>query len=318
MLYEKNLNKGQNYERKIQGIVSQNLIPEGVITSEQDKQLIINTCKEERWEVRGDGESATVPTEFLEIDVTTTAKSQKKIDKLTGLLSSHLDFECGWSSLVTYIDLVKQVGGGKEVRLRYEIANRKMTVKWFVVEKGVGPEEIVYVIIAEDDDIDMWEDAFMNIESTNRQVFIRHQKYFLLDEDGEQMVDYRVNDTDDDRIEVSIEDSDGNINVRRPESFIGLFVQDRYRLPLRNFDVDGLLGLREVIRIVHDELIHADDVIKVLKKYSLVGEGLRLELESYDSNTSERAKDAMRLTNKKKQILHVIENNGLSAILSKK
>jgi hypothetical protein len=293
---------------RIAELHNQGLFPENIVN--QNNRLIVNLCVEERWAVDGNDQDTN---QF----VTNSGNSLLKIEKVMNLLDHSLHFNHRWSANVTYIDLIKVVSKGVVLRLRYEIDGRVLTVKWLIVDTQDG-EDKVYVSIAKNSiQILHWEEHFLNTKALSGGALFRHQKYFLLDSEGSPLDDYIINDLDGDRVEVTIEDNQEEIGIYLPNDFLGVFVQDRYKLPVEGDDKQGLIGFKEIMELIKNELLTVQDHIEVLKKYGLISEGLRLELESCQDENTDNEETIEKLEELKSQVQLAISTNGLGNIANK-
>ena len=308
----KEVTKKQLAQERITKLNEMHMFPEGFI--DQNNGIIANLCDENRWFIRDENEN--LPTELSTAEINSTDLSSKRIDNMIALMDESLDFQHAWTVLVTYVDLIKKINSNTEVRIRYEIVENTLNVKWFVIDKTNG-SEFVYVLIAENDDqIMFWEDYFIDIPAENSKVVVKHQKYFLLDSDGNGISDYEINELDGKRLEINLLEGPRDLAIYHPNDFLGVFVQDRFKLPLSEHNQDGVLGFEEIIDLVHNELLSQDDKISVFSKFGLVNEGIRLELETYTDEDQEDA-DENKLNILKSRIEHAIESNGLSELVTR-
>jgi len=163
--------------------------------------------------------------------------------------------------------------------LRYELLENNVVVKWIVVDSS-NPEESVYILIAHSEEIsNSWEQSFLQIDSTNNSVSIKVFKYFMFDGDGMMLEDYLYTELDNDRLEADLNSK--KLNLKITDNFAGVFVQDRFTLPLEGDDTMGVIHFEEVIDLIKNELKNVPDKLAVLKRFNLKNHEIRVELESH-------------------------------------
>lgn len=239
--------------------------------------MIINLCKEQRWVVNRYSED--IPDAFFDRDIVSTTQSLGRIDTITNILDQKLKLDHNWSRLVTYIDLVKSLSETLQVRLRYELFDSSVVVKWIVVDTS-NPEESVYILIAKSEEVsDIWEQNFLGMDSIKNSVSIKVFKYFMFDGDGMMLEDYLYTELDNDRLEADLNSK--KLNLKITDNFAGVFVQDRFTLPLEGDDTMGVIHFEEVIDLIKNELKNVPDKLAVLKRFNLKNHEIRVELESH-------------------------------------
>lgn len=241
------------------------------------EDLIINYCKEQRWLINFSSEA--IHDGLRRTEISSSTQSLARIDEVTKLLDQILAFEHTWSRMVTYLDLVKIFENSVQIRLRYEFTGNELTVKWIVVDNSRG-EDKVFVLIAENEQtVREWEGKFLMLNASHKKVSIKVFKYFLINPDGLMMPDYSYNEIDNDRVEIDIDST--RIGFKTTENFAGVFVQDRFSLPLAGVDREGLLDFPQIIDLIKNELHTSLNRLLILNNYNLKHEEIRIELETH-------------------------------------
>jgi len=262
-------------EKRLNDLEQTGVFPRSI--EDERKNLIVNSCKEQRWEINTASED--IPLDSLEKELLTSTQSLGRIDEITQLLDKVITFDHAWSRMVTYIDLVKILENALQIRLRYEFTGNDLTVKWIVVD-STNAEDKVFVMIAENDDVvERWEKKFLALPMIEKKVSIKVFKHFLINPEGNMMTDYSYTELDDDRLEGDL-DSKG-LNFKIIENFAGVFVQDRFSIPLVGSDSTGLLDFPQVIDLIKNELKNKPDKLAVLSQFNLHHEEIRVELETH-------------------------------------
>lgn len=258
------------------------------------ENMIINLCKEDRWSINTDSNSK-IP-EFFNKDLVSTTQSLGRIDAVIAMLDENIALTHSWSRLVTYVDLVKNINQTLQVRLRYELYGNELIVKWIVVDNAL-PENKVYVLIAESDkDVIYWENKFLEIIAIQKSISIKVFKSFLLDSEGQLLEDYSYTELDDNRLETDLDSKKHKLNIT--SDFVGVYVQDRFSLPLVDLDENGLLDFPQVMDLVKNELRNVPDKLAVLKKFNLRNDEIRVELESHVDPDNQRPDNPLIIVSK--------------------
>lgn len=241
------------------------------------ENLIINICKEQRWSINP--ASDNVPSEFQSKELLTSTQSLGRIDEVTRILDKVMNLSHSWSRMVTYIDLVKVLESSVQIRLRYEFTANQLTVKWIVVDTA-SVEDKVFVLIAENDEvIEQWEQKFLELPQFEKKISIKVFKHFLVGPEGDMMTDYTYTELDNDRLEGDLDSK--RLSFKITKNFAGVFVQDRFSLPVVGEDADGLLDFVQVIDLIKNELKVKPDKLAVLSQFNLHNEEIRVELETH-------------------------------------
>lgn len=252
-----------------------NIFPKESVTDTDG--MIVNLCKEQRWVVNP--KSDNIPDSFFDRAIVSTTQSLGRIDTITNILDQKLKIDHRWSRLVTYIDLVKHLNDSLQVRLRYELLESNIVVKWIVVDTS-NPEESVYILIAQSEETsNSWERSFLQIDSTNNSVSIKVFKYFMFDGEGVMLEDYSYTELDNDRLEADLNSK--KLHLKIVDNFAGVFVQDRFTLPLEGDDPFGVIHFKEIIDLIKNELKNVPDKLAVLRKFNLRNHEIRVEIESH-------------------------------------
>ena len=273
-------NFGQNDHRSmvregVQKLDQLKMFPEREI--QDTESMIINLCKEERWAINPD--TTSIISGFFNKEIVSTTQSLGRIDAVIAMLDDNITLKHSWSRLVTYVDLVKNINDVLQVRLRYELYGNEVFVKWIVVDNAL-PENKVYVLIAEsDNDVRYWENKFLEIISVKKSISIKVFKSFLLDSEGQLLEDYSYTELDDNRLEIDLDSKRHKLNIT--SYFVGVYVQDRFSLPLVDLDENGLVDFPQVMDLVKNELKNVPDKLAVLKRFNLRNDEIRIELESH-------------------------------------
>jgi hypothetical protein len=195
------------------------------------------------------------------------------------MLDDNITLKHSWSRLVTYVDLVKNINESLQIRLRYELYGNEIFVKWIVVDNS-QVEDKVYVLIAEsDNDVSFWENKFLEVMAIKKSISIKVFKSFLLDSEGQLLEDYSYTELDDNRLETDLDSKRHKLNIT--SDFVGVYVQDRFSLPLVDLDEKGLLDFPQVMDLIKNELRNIPDKLAVLKRFNLRNDEIRVELESH-------------------------------------
>ena len=269
------VDKVRQTRERVQKLDLLNIFPDKSVTDTEG--MIVNQCKEQRWIVNP--KSDEIPNSFFDREIVSTTQSLGRIDTITHILDLKLKIDHRWSRLVTYIDLVKQLNNSLQVRLRYELLDNNIVVKWIVVDTS-SLEESVYILIAQSEEVlNAWERSFLLINSINNSISIKVFKYFMFDGEGVMLEDYSYTELDDDRLEADLNSK--NLNLKIVDNFAGVFVQDRFTLPLEGDDPIGVIHFEEVIDLIKNELKNIPDKLAVLRKFNLRNHEIRVEIESH-------------------------------------
>ena len=269
------VDKVRQTRERVQKLDLLNIFPDKSVTDTEG--MIVNQCKEQRWIVNP--KSDEIPNSFFDREIVSTTQSLGRIDTITHILDLKLKIDHRWSRLVTYIDLVKQLNNSLQVRLRYELLDNNIVVKWIVVDTS-SLEESVYILIAQSEEVlNAWERSFLLINSINNSISIKVFKYFMFDGEGVMLEDYSYTELDDDRLEADLNSK--NLNLKIVDNFAGVFVQDRFTLPLEGDDPIGVIHFEEVIDLIKNELKNVPDKLAVLRKFNLRNHEIRVEIESH-------------------------------------
>lgn len=279
-----------------------NLEQKGAFPRQLEKireDLIINYCQEQRWLINPSSEE--IHDELRRTEIFSSTQSLGRIDEVTKLLDPILAFDHTWSHMVTYLDLVKIFENSVQVRLRYEFTGSSLTVKWIVVDNSRG-EDKVFVLIAENEQIvKEWEGKFLSLQAEQKKVSIKVFKYFLVGPEGGMMPDYSYNELDEDRVEIEIDSK--RMGLKTIDDFAGVFVQDRFSLPLAGADMDGVLDFPQIIDLTKNELRSRHDRLAVLSKYNLNHDEIRIELETHFDEKAHKSTDTFG------EILDILQKN---------
>lgn len=299
------LDRTQNTRKRVEELDQLNIFPNESIKDTEG--MIINYCKEERWVVNPD--SSDIPNSFFNQEIVSTTQSLGRIDTITNILDQKLSINHTWSRLVTYIDLVKHINKDLQVRLRYELFDKDITVKWIVVDTS-GSEESVFILIAQSESISkLWEESFLQIKSINNSVSIKVFKYFMFDGEGTILEDYSYTELDNDRTEADL--NSNLLNLKITDNFAGVFVQDRFTLPLEEDDPTGIIHFEEVIDLIKNELKTVADKLAVLKRFNLRNHEIRIEMESHVGLHGNHSTLSQIVTKLKSTLKQVTEENVL-------
>ncbi len=245
--------------------------------TQDSESMIINLCKEERWAINHDTNS--IISRFFNKELVSTTQSLGRIDAVVTMLDDNITLKHSWSRLVTYVDLVKNINESLQIRLRYELYGNEIFVKWIVVDNS-QVEDKVYVLIAEsDNDVSFWENKFLEVMAIKKSISIKVFKSFLLDSEGQLLEDYSYTELDDNRLETDLDSKRHKLNIT--SDFVGVYVQDRFSLPLVDLDEKGLLDFPQVMDLIKNELRNVPDKLAVLKRFNLRNDEIRVELESH-------------------------------------
>ena len=245
--------------------------------TQDSESMIINLCKEERWAINPDTNS--IISGFFNKELVSTTQSLGRIDAVVTMLDDNITLKHSWSRLVTYVDLVKNINESLQIRLRYELYGNEIFVKWIVVDNS-QVEDKVYVLIAEsDNDVSFWENKFLEVMAIKKSISIKVFKSFLLDSEGQLLEDYSYTELDDNRLETDLDSKRHKLNIT--SDFVGVYVQDRFSLPLVDLDEKGLLDFPQVMDLIKNELRNVPDKLAVLKRFNLRNDEIRVELESH-------------------------------------
>ncbi len=263
------------------------------------KDLIINSCKEERWLINF--ASDEIPDDLRKTEISSSTQSLARIDEVAKLLDPILTFDHTWSRMITYLDLVKIFESSLQVRLRYEFTGNGLTVKWIIVDSRNG-EDNVFVLIAENEQMVVeWENFFLQLDEFEKKVSIKVFKYFLVGPEGGMMPDYSYNELDDNRLEIDIDSK--RLGLKTINDFAGVFVQDRFSIPLAGVDVDGVVDFPQIMDLTKNELRSKTDRLAVLSKYNLKHDEIRIEWESHFDENAPKSTDTFI------EILDALEKN---------
>lgn len=276
--------------------------------AQDTENMIINLCKEERWSIITDSNSKI--SEFSDKELVSTTQSLGRIDAIIAILDGNIPLTHNWSRLVTYVDLVKNINETLQVRLRYELSGNEVLVKWIVVDNS-QVENKVYVLIAESDkDVSYWENKFLKLVAVQKSISIKVFKSFLLDSEGQLLEDYSYTELDDNRLETDLDSKRHKLNIT--SDFVGVYVQDRFSLPVVDLHRNGLLDFPQVIDLVKNELRNVPDKLAVLKKFNLQNDEIRVELESHVGPDNQNPDNPLILVTKLiKDALSKAENQNL-------
>lgn len=291
--------KTRQTRERVEKLGQLNIFPEESVTDTEG--MIINLCKEQRWIVNPNSDE--IPNSFFNRDIVSSTQSLGRIDTITHILDQKLKIDHRWSRLVTYIDLVKQLNNSLQVRLRYELLDNNIVVKWIVVDTS-SLEESVYILIAQSEAVSYaWERYFLQIDSINDSVSVKVFKYFMFDGEGVMLEDYSYTELDDDRQEADLNSK--KLNLKIVDNFAGVFVQDRFTLPLEGDDPIGVIHFEEVIDLIRNELKNVPDKLAVLRKFNLRNHEIRVEIESHVGVESESPKLTQIVSNLEEMIEQV-------------
>jgi hypothetical protein len=293
------LDRTKQTRERVKKLEQLNIFPNETETDTEG--MIINLCKEQRWVVNQN--SNDIPDAFFDKDIVSTTQSLGRIDTITNILDQKLIINHNWSRLVTYIDLVKHLNESLQVRLRYELLDSNVVVKWIVVDTS-NPEESVYILIAQSEEVsNLWEQNFLRMNSTKNSVSIKVFKYFMFDGEGSMLEDYSYTELDNDRVEADLDSK--KLNLKIVDNFAGVFVQDRFTLPLDGDDAMGVIRFEEVIDLIKNELKNVPDKLAVLKRYNLKNHEIRVEMESHVGIENNSPKLSQIVTNLERMVEEV-------------
>ena len=293
------VDKVRQTRERVQKLDLLNIFPDKSVTDTEG--MIVNQCKEQRWIVNP--KSDEIPNSFFDREIVSTTQSLGRIDTITHILDLKLKIDHRWSRLVTYIDLVKQLNNSLQVRLRYELLDNNIVVKWIVVDTS-SLEESVYILIAQSEEVlNAWERSFLLINSINNSISIKVFKYFMFDGEGVMLEDYSYTELDDDRLEADLNSK--NLNLKIVDNFAGVFVQDRFTLPLEGDDPIGVIHFEEVIDLIKNELKNVPDKLAVLRKFNLRNHEIRVEIESHVGAENQSPKLSQIVSNLEEMIEQV-------------
>lgn len=242
-----------------------------------EENLIVNFCKENRWLINPASEN--IPKELISKNIITSTQSLGRIDSVISRLDQLITFGHSWSRMITYIDLVKVMANSVQIRLRYELTGSELIVKWIVIDSE-SPEDQVFVLIADNNTtVEQWEKIFLSMPVVKSKVSVKVFKYFLIDPEGSMINDYAYTELDDDRLEGDLDSK--RFGFKIIENFLGLFVQDRFSLPLSGSDTKGILDFPQVMDLIKNELKTKTDKLAVLSQFNLQHEEIRVELETH-------------------------------------
>lgn len=299
------LDRTKQTRERVKKLEQLNIFPNETVTDTEG--MIINLCKEQRWVVNQN--SNYIPEAFFDKDIVSTTQSLGRIDTITNILDQKLTINHNWSRLVTYIDLVKHLNETLQVRLRYELLDSNVVVKWIVVDTS-NPEESVYIIIAQSEEVsNLWEQNFLRMNSTKNSVSIKVFKYFMFDGEGSMLEDYSYTELDNDRVEADL--ASIKLNLKIVDNFAGVFVQDRFTLPLDGDDAMGVIRFEEVIDLIKNELKNVPDKLAVLKRFNLRNHEIRVEMESHVGIENKSPKLSQIVSNLKGMVEEVKANDVL-------
>lgn len=276
--------------------------------TQDTEDMIINLCKEERWSINTDSNSK-IPESFNK-ELVSTTQSLGRIDAIITILDQNIALTHTWSRLVTYVDLVKNINETIQVRLRYELYGNDVSIKWIVVDNSQADNK-VYVLIAESDkDVNYWENRFLEMSAVQKSISIKVFKSFLLDSEGQLLEDYSYTELDDNRLEADLDSKRHKLNIT--SDFVGVYVQDRFSLPLVDLHENGLLDFPQVIDLVKNELRNVPDKLAVLRKFNLRNDEIRVEFESHVEPGNQKPDNPLILVTKViKDALSEAENQNL-------
>lgn len=302
---DSHINRTSRTRERVHKLEQLNIFPAESVTDTEG--MIINLCKEQRWVVNP--KSDRIPDSFFDRDIVSITQSLGRIDTITNILDQNHSINHKWSRLITYIDLVKYMNDTLQVRLRYELLENNVVVKWIVVDTS-NPEESVYILIAHSKDvINSWEQAFLQIDSSNNSVSIKVFKYFMFDGDGMMLEDYSYTELDNDRLEADLNSK--KLNLKITDNFAGVFVQDRFTLPLEGDDTMGVIHFEEVIDLIKNELKNVPDKLAVLKRFNLRNHEIRVEIESHMGIEEDSPKLSKIVSDLEKMVEQVKNDNVL-------
>lgn len=299
------LDRTKQTRERVKKLEQLNIFPNETVTDTEG--MIINLCKEQRWVVNQN--SNDIPDAFFDKDIVSTTQSLGRIDTITNILDQKLTINHNWSRLVTYIDLVKHLNESLQVRLRYELLDSNVVVKWIVVDTS-NPEESVYILIAQSEEVsNLWEQNFLRMSSTKNSVSIKVFKYFMFDGEGSMLEDYSYTELDNDRVEADLNSK--KLNLKIVDNFAGVFVQDRFTLPLDGDDAMGVIRFEEVIDLIKNELKNVPDKLAVLKRFNLKNHEIRVEMESHVGIENNSPKLSQIVTNLERMVEEVKDDDVL-------
>ncbi|MCA9379767.1 hypothetical protein KC675_01160 [Candidatus Dojkabacteria bacterium] len=299
------LDRTKQTRERVKKLEQLNIFPNETVTDTEG--MIINLCKEQRWVVNQN--SNDIPDAFFDKDIVSTTQSLGRIDTITNILDQKLTINHNWSRLVTYIDLVKHLNEFLQVRLRYELLDSNVVVKWIVVDTS-NPEESVYILIAQSEEVsNLWEQNFLRMSSTKNSVSIKVFKYFMFDGEGSMLEDYSYTELDNDRVEADLNSK--KLNLKIVDNFAGVFVQDRFTLPLDGDDAMGVIRFEEVIDLIKNELKNVPDKLAVLKRFNLKNHEIRVEMESHVGIENNSPKLSQIVTNLERMVEEVKDDDVL-------
>jgi hypothetical protein len=299
------LDRTKQTRERVKKLEQLNIFPNETETDTEG--MIINLCKEQRWVVNQN--SNDIPDAFFDKDIVSTTQSLGRIDTITNILDQKLIINHNWSRLVTYIDLVKHLNESLQVRLRYELLDSNVVVKWIVVDTS-NPEESVYILIAQSEEVsNLWEQNFLRMNSTKNSVSIKVFKYFMFDGEGSMLEDYSYTELDNDRVEADL--ASKKLNLKIVDNFAGVFVQDRFTLPLDGDDTMGVIRFEEVIDLIKNELKNVPDKLAVLKRFNLRNHEIRVEMESHVGIENKSPKLSQIVSNLERMVEEVKANEVL-------
>jgi hypothetical protein len=299
------LDRTKQTRERVKKLEQLNIFPNETVTDTEG--MIINLCKEQRWVVNQN--SNDIPDAFFDKDIVSTTQSLGRIDTITNILDQKLTINHKWSRLVTYIDLVKHLNETLQVRLRYELLDSNVVVKWIVVDTS-NPEESVYILIAQSEEVsNLWEQNFLRMNSTKNSVSIKVFKYFMFDGEGSMLEDYSYTELDNDRVEADL--ASKKLNLKIVDNFAGVFVQDRFTLPLDGDDTMGVIRFEEVIDLIKNELKNVPDKLAVLKRFNLRNHEIRVEMESHVGIENKSPKLSQIVSNLERMVEEVKANEVL-------
>lgn len=299
------LDRTKQTRERVKKLEQLNIFPNETVTDTEG--MIINLCKEQRWVVNQN--SNDIPDAFFDKDIVSTTQSLGRIDTITNILDQKLTINHKWSRLVTYIDLVKHLNESLQVRLRYELLDSNVVVKWIVVDTS-NPEESVYILIAQSEKVsNLWEQNFLRMNSNKNSVSIKVFKYFMFDGEGSMLEDYSYTELDNDRVEADLDSK--KLNLKIVDNFAGVFVQDRFTLPLDGDDAMGVIRFEEVIDLIKNELKNVPDKLAVLKRFNLKNHEIRVEMESHVGIENNSPKLSQIVTNLERMVEEVKDDDVL-------
>jgi Zn-dependent M16 (insulinase) family peptidase len=141
------------------------------------------------------------------------------------------------------------------------------------------------------------------MNSTKNSVSIKVFKYFMFDGEGSMLEDYSYTELDNDRVEADLDSK--KLNLKIVDNFAGVFVQDRFTLPLDGDDAMGVIRFEEVIDLIKNELKNVPDKLAVLKRYNLKNHEIRVEMESHVGIENNSPKLSQIVTNLERMVEEV-------------